>query len=146
MADAKPYTKTRQLARGERRYHRKAASAKQWQKIIAEKNGPCRICQSLRDAGLDLAEIPSTQVIEYHHLLSRSLGGDDVADNIVPLCGLDHARVEQRMRTALRTLAESLTDAEYAYLIGKLGEGALERHFGVRFECVIDESAGLADA
>ena len=42
MAD--PYPKSRQLARGERRYRRKVASAKQWQAIMAAKIGPCRVC------------------------------------------------------------------------------------------------------
>ena len=43
MTDAKPYTKSQQLARGAKRYRRKVASPKQWQAIIAAKVGPCRV-------------------------------------------------------------------------------------------------------
>jgi len=31
----------------------------------------------------------------------------------------------------LEAVASSLTDAEYAYIVGKLGEGGIERLFGV---------------
>ena len=51
------------------------------------------------------------------------------------LCSHHHADVtEYRHTRTLQRLAESLSDAEYAYVIGKLGEGALERLFGLRFE------------
>lgn len=126
-----PFSKERQLARGERRYRRKVASPKQWAAIRAEKLGPCRICQSMRDAGLTLREIPSTTHIELHHLVSRAQGGDDIACNLIPLCDLDHRRVEANMAPALRCVAESLTDAEYAYVTSKLGEAGRQRLFGV---------------
>jgi 5-methylcytosine-specific restriction endonuclease McrA len=119
MTEAKPYPKASQLARGERRYRRKVASPKQWQAIIAAKRGPCRVC----GFGAPYAE--------FHHLVPRDLGGDDVPDNIVPLGSSCHERVTRRVPVALRHLAESLTDAEYAYVIGKLGEGGMERLFGV---------------
>jgi 5-methylcytosine-specific restriction endonuclease McrA len=114
-----PYPKTKQLARGERRYRRKVASPKQWQAIIAGKRGPCRAC-----------DVPAL-LIEYHHLIPRSQGGDDVAENIVPLHAYCHEKVTRGRKRYLDRLAESLTDAEYAYVVGKLGEGALERLFGV---------------
>jgi hypothetical protein len=120
-----PYPKARQLARGERRYRRKVASPKQWQAIIAEKGNCCRIC------GMPSRDVYSRRV-QYHHLVSRASAlGDDVAANIVPLCGACHYRVTVRDGVWLHHLAESLSDAEYAYVIGKLGEGALERLFGV---------------
>ena len=116
-----PYPKSRQLARGERRYRRKIASPKQWQAIVAAKLGECRVCcDRSRIAGHHL-----------HHLVPRSRGGDDVADNIVPLCPECHDAITRHKPLESRELAESLTDAEYAYVIGKLGEGALERLFGV---------------
>jgi 5-methylcytosine-specific restriction endonuclease McrA len=123
MTDAKPYPKASQLARGERRYRRKVASPKQWQAIIAAKGAHCRICQYL--------ERPSGYGVEYHHLVSRKQGGDDVGDNIVPLCMAAHYQVTRREPWHLEQLARSLTDAEYAYVIGKLGEGGMERLFGV---------------
>ena len=123
-----PDPKSRTLARGERRYRRKVASPKQWQAIIAAKMGPCRVTVAPRSNG----GTPSTpQPIEFHHLVSRAQGGDDCEDNIVPLSHEGHRRVTERDTEALRRLAESLTDAEYAYVIGKLGEDGLARLFGV---------------
>lgn len=118
-----PYPKSRQLARGERRYRRKVASPKQWQAIIEAKQGPCRVCAKWGTT--------SGYPIEYHHIIPRSLGGDDVVDNVIPLCSVDHRLVTENKADRLRIVAESLTDAEYTYVIGKLGEGAMERLFGV---------------
>jgi len=118
---ADPFPKSRQLARGQRRYRRKVASPKQWQVIIDAKQGPCRSCG-----------IPGA--IEFHHLVPRSLGGDDIADNIVPLCRPCHGHVTDRSTCdgdCAGDVARSLTDAEYAYVIAKLGEGAMHRLFGV---------------
>jgi len=125
MAD--PYPKTRQLARGERRYRRKVASPKQWAAIRADKLTSCRIC----DESQRIAGTSSTSSLELHHLVNRSQGGDDVADNLVPLCSAHHGFVTNRTANTLRVLAESLTDGEYAYCIEKLGEGAMTRLFGV---------------
>jgi 5-methylcytosine-specific restriction endonuclease McrA len=119
-----PFPKSRQLARGEKRYRRKVASPKQWAAIRAEKldEQPCAICGDYS---------PLTA----HHLVPRSAGGDDVPENIVGLCGdgttFCHGAVTRRDSGALQELARSLTDAEYAYVVGKLGEGALSRLFGV---------------
>ena len=123
-----PYPKDKQLARGERRYRRKVASAKGWQRIIAAKGGPCRVCGGKPSTN---GHQHMTDVIHFHHLVPRSIGGDDTADNIVPLCAFDHELVTYRNSWAARTLAESLTDAEYAYIIEKLGESGMERLFGV---------------
>jgi 5-methylcytosine-specific restriction endonuclease McrA len=116
-----PDPKSRTLARGERRYRRKVASPKQWQAIIAAKRGNCRVCGY---------GVPA-ELTEFHHLVSRAQGGDDVEDNIVPLGQVCHDRVTRREPDALAALAASLADAEYAYVVGKLGEGGPERLFGV---------------
>jgi hypothetical protein len=121
-----PLPKSSQLARGERRYRRKIASPKQWQAIIAAKNGPCRVCEGRTGT----RRFPPFGA-EFHHLVSRAQLGDDTEDNIVPLCSLCHAEVTGRFAPSLQALAANLSDAEYAYCIGKLGEGALERLFGV---------------
>src|SRR5579864_5722164 len=81
MTDARPFPKSAQLARGERRYRRKVASPKQWQAIIQAKQGPCRVCEAL-DGTTRLPLYGGT----YHHVVSREDHGDDVKDNIVPLC------------------------------------------------------------
>jgi 5-methylcytosine-specific restriction endonuclease McrA len=107
------------------RSFRQVATLAQWRRIRAEKfDGlACRLCDSPASAaGL-------------HHILPRSLGGDDTGANVVRLCGSGttgcHGLVESRDQAALSGLASSLTDAEYAYIVGKLGEGANERLFGV---------------
>jgi 5-methylcytosine-specific restriction endonuclease McrA len=119
-----PDPKSRTLARGERRYRRKVASPKQWQAIIAAKTGPCRVCARPTSNGFDFGKV------EFHHLIARAQGGDDVEDNIVPLHSGCHAAVTERIGPALIRLGESLSDAEYAYVVSKLGEGGLERLFG----------------
>lgn len=122
---AEPFPKSKQLARGERRYRRKVASPKQWQAIQAAKIAACRICHvGSRESFLPL---------ELHHLVPRDFGGDDLADNVVPLCHECHWRVTNRQQPAVRTLLSSLSDAEYAYAVGKLGEQVWERVYGVTY-------------
>ena len=118
MAD--PYPKERQLARGLKRPSRIRATPDEWLTLRRQKLGTCRA------AGLGRCEGRS----ELHHIVPRSWGGDDVADNLAPLCSLHHRRVTEHYKDTLARLAESLTDGEYAYCIDKLGEGALERLFG----------------
>src|SRR5947209_3732611 len=108
-----PYPKTKQLARGERRYRRKVASPKQWAAIRAEKLGPCRVCMAaIVEDGRGVG------AIQLHHLVPRAQGGDDVADNMIPLHHFCHNGVHGRHSEALRAVAGTLTDAEYAYVIG----------------------------
>ena len=119
-----PYSKEAQLARGERRYRRKVASSKRWQQLWDEKRGPCRIC------GSSVASL-----MELHHLVARVHFGDDVADNLVPLCGDCHAAITlRRSSSAAKRLLLSLSDAEYAYMIERGGEDYPERAYGVRYE------------
>jgi len=116
-----PYPKSRQLARYDRRYRRKVAAAKDWQKIQAAKQGPCRVSQK-----------PPPN--EMAHLIPRSQGGPDEAWNIVPLSRGVHTLFDGRhTQTVLRVLA-SLTDDEYAGLVQHGGEGVFERHFRVEYQ------------
>lgn len=130
MTDAKPYTKEAQLARGPKRYRRKVASPKQWQAIQSAKVGPCRVCC---DPGRNGGAFGRIQL---HHVVPRDAPyfGDDVADNIVPLCPLCHDRVTRRVWLESQELCETLTDAEYAYAVGKAGEGFAERIYGIEYE------------
>lgn len=121
-----PHPKEKQLARGERRYRRKVASPREWAAIIAAKQGPCRVCVNVRANGHDYGRI------EFHHLVARARGGDDVADNIVPVHAYCHDAVTRRDAGALAAVAESLSELEHAYIVGKLGDTALVRLFGVR--------------
>ncbi len=120
-----PFPKTKQLGRpktSEPRKFRAVANAKHWSKLHAAKQGPCRIC----------GRPPRNSL---HHLVPRSLGGDDTYANLVPLCGSGttgcHGLIEARNPVALASLALLLDDNEYAYIVGKLGENATERLFGV---------------
>ena len=116
-----PYPKERQLSRGERRYKREVASPARWQRLIAAKRGPCRVC-----------ERPHFD-IQYHHLVPRVHGGADTEDNIVPLCVTCHAHVTARWSRPSEALLASLSDAEYSYLVHVGGEDAPERFYGIRY-------------
>lgn len=120
-----PHPKSKQLARGLRRYHRRVASPAQWAAIVEAKQGPCRCCLDPASNGRLYGRV------HFHHLLSRARGGDDVPANIVPLCPDCHDAITCNHAPTLALLAERLEDEEYAYLIAKCGEGALERIFGV---------------
>jgi hypothetical protein len=117
-----PYPKSRQLARGERRYRRRIASQKQWQALHAAKGSSCR-----------LADQVCTGPVGLHHLVSCSHGGDDIADNLVPLCTYHHTAVHVRMPTPSRLVLERLTDAEYAYMIARGGEDYPDRAYGLQY-------------
>jgi hypothetical protein len=128
-----PFPKSVQLARGERRYRRKVAGPKQWQALSAQKMGPCRVCWSHR-AGATFMQL--------HHLVSREDHGDDVADNLVPVCGECHDAVTRRVETICRLLLTRLSDAEYAYMIQRGGEDYPERAYGIvygRGAAVVEE-------
>ena len=124
---AQPRPKATQLARGQRRYRRKVASPKQWQAIIAAKQGPCRCCSDPGGNGFSRA------VITFHHIVTRQDGGDDVADNLVPLCLIHHTYVTERRGGYEYRLLASLSDAEYAYMIDRGGEDYPERAYGIRY-------------
>ena len=105
--------------RGWRSKGRKMATREEWAKLRVEKVRECRICETL------------VGPMELHHLVPRSLGGDDVADNLVSLCRSCHDHVTRSVLTGVAPLAKALSDAEYAYIVGKLGEGGMGRLFGV---------------
>jgi len=120
-----PFPKSAQLARGERRPWRHRASRSDWRALRAAKldGRVCRVCAA--------EPCMVARATELHHIVPRSQGGDDVADNLVGLCTSHHALVTVRTPHVLALLAASLTDAEYAYVVGKLGESGMERLFGV---------------
>lgn len=126
--DWRPFT-TGGIGRPKPKYRgrgRVRATRGEWTKLRAERleGWLCRICFERPADGL-------------HHVVPRSLGGDDVAANLVALCGSGttgcHGLVEHRDREALHTLAVTVQaeDMVYAYCIDRLGEGALHRLFGV---------------
>ena len=126
MSEAKPFPKSAQLARGERRYRREVASPKQWQAIIAAKHGPCRCCGAI-------SWTVTNGGTTYHHLVPRVHGGADTKDNIVPLCEKCHGNITRRSPMFAERLLASLSDAEYSYLVHVGGEDAPERFYGIRY-------------
>lgn len=123
MSDVTPFPKSAQLARGPKRYRRKVASPKQWQAIWAAKAGPCRVCSDRSFQG----------VIDPHHLVFREDFGDDVPDNIVPLCRGCHEALHKRAPAIARLLLAKLSDAEFAYMIERGGESYPERVYGIDY-------------
>lgn len=126
---AQPRPKSAQLARGQRRYRRKVASPKRWQAIIAAKQGPCRVCCDPATNGRIFGHI------EFHHVVPRDAPwfGDDVAENIAPLCPTCHPLVTALEPTACRALLAALTDDEYAYCVAKRGEAFFTRAYGLEY-------------
>lgn len=115
--DPKPATeggigRPKARARSRARTHRQT-----WAILHREKGGPCRLC----------GHVP----YELHHLLSKARGGPDEAWNLVALCKAHHLLVTNENPSTLANLAEALTDAEYAGLIGAGGENVMQRLFGV---------------
>jgi hypothetical protein len=103
---------------------RHRATQAEWDTIRDEKAGPCRVCGE-----------HAVWAISYHHLVPRSLGGDDVEDNLIPLCGdgttgchgklENHPRGWERIAHAVR---HSLTPAELGYVLDTKGMEFLERY------------------
>lgn len=90
-----------------------------WRGIHAVKGGPCRACGS-------------NSRVELHHAVPRSLGGDDVEDNLIPLCHDDHMEWEDRgprWSAIAAAIRQSLTPAEMGYIVGKKGEAFLDRYY-----------------
>ena len=105
--DVTPFPKAAQLARGPKRPRRIVGTTEEWAAIMEAKQGPCRICRRADWNG------SVHDRIVFHHLIRRSQGGDDVAENIVPLCDSCHRRLHDGRKLAgpLR-----LTVAEKRYL------------------------------
>ena len=101
------------------------ADQNEWQRIRARKltGWPCRICDAEKADSL-------------HHIVPKSLGGDDVSDNLVPLCGSGttgcHGLVEARDVWACSLLGARLTAAERRYVRTVKGAVFLERYYGVK--------------
>jgi 5-methylcytosine-specific restriction endonuclease McrA len=100
------------------------ATAAGWVDLRARKLlGLCRVCEDAKAVSL-------------HHVLPRSQGGDDVAENLVELCGDGttgcHGLVEARDPWARSLLGQRLTVPERAYVITKQSVAWLEKNYGVR--------------
>jgi len=78
---------------------------------------------------------------EGHHILLRSLGGDDLADNIAPLCTychlVFHGVRNEDAKAIGREIGITIKPVEMGYLVAKLGGTAaavyLLRYYGVTY-------------
>jgi hypothetical protein len=100
---------------------RQKASQADWDTVRADKlvNRLCRVCMG-----------PATSL---HHMVPRSLGGDDVADNLVPLCGTGttgcHGLVEARNPVACGMLRDSLSVLELQYVVFRKSLAFLDSYY-----------------
>ncbi len=111
---------------------RTVATPEQWKKLRAKRLGPCYVC-----AWLGVEQKLESSL---HHVVSKSLGGDDIARNLVPVCGDGtrghHGDLEAHRPVACRALAGAIAmwdDQAYAYAVGKLGEDGFLRRYKVAF-------------
>lgn len=115
------------------------ADQNEWVQLRNRKLGPCRCCGKHM-----LAVYPAYPWNEsglessLHHVVPKSLGGDDVAENLVPLCGSGttgcHGLVEARDPWACTLLGERLTSVERDYALAKKGSDWLQRYYGKKEE------------
>lgn len=97
------------------------ATRQQWQRMREAKlyGKRCRCCEH-RAATL-------------HHLVPKSLGGDDVLPNLIPLCGDGtlgcHGAVEASRLWARERVRRSLTDDELEYVVAKKSASFLEHYY-----------------
>jgi hypothetical protein len=101
------------------------ATSEEWDDLRAAKAAPSRISGE-------------QHFIELHHLVPRSQGGDDVADNLIPLTRDEHRVITdynpgfRALRAAIR---HSLTKAEIAYVVGKKGKEWLDLNYPSVLNC-----------
>lgn len=116
----RPFPKAAQIP--PRKPRRTDASTARIAEIRAKKTAICRLCGT-------------TERVNAHHLIPRSLGGIWTESNVVGLCGSGttgcHGDVERRHPDVLCKLRASLTDAEYSYVVEKAGEGFLDRYYPI---------------
>lgn len=88
------------------------------------REGRCRMCHGYATR---------LYLLSRHHIVPRGQGGDDVDDNLIPICGHGtigcHGNVEGWVRDYRQRLRRRMLPAEVAYVIGKKGEAWLDRNY-----------------
>jgi hypothetical protein len=105
--------------------------------LRADFKSPARVVNPLAGLAKTLAEgrcrLCGNPYTTRHHLVSRSLRGDDIEANLVPLCGSGvtgcHGAVEARDPMVCSLLRSRLTDDELSYVLKKKGADWLERYY-----------------
>lgn len=103
------------------------ADAEEWRLIRHGKIGPCRGCR-----------VPGRNIyaVTMHHIVPKSLGGDDVSENIIPLCGSgthgchglieSHGRGHREIASRIR---HRLRPEELRYALTKKGDVWLDEYY-----------------
>lgn len=101
------------------------ASPARIEEIRAKKCQECRLCGA-------------TTNVDAAHLIPKGMGGTIggvwTESNIVGLCRDHHVLTEKKDRAACHLLRSLLTDAEYSYVVSKMGEGWLDQRYPVIWE------------
>lgn len=91
-----------------------------WQKQQRRKAGRCSLCRR-------------TTKTSWHHLVERSLGGDDLEVNLIELCGDGtrgcHGDVTMRLRDARARLRRILNAQQIGYIIERKGRDWIDTHY-----------------
>lgn len=96
---------------------RERATRNEWEHLRGEKLGPCRACGG---AGQHL-----------HHVVPRSVGGDDRSENLIPLCHICHETYHRANDNGIvaGNIRGSLTNVEAAYVVAKRGKWWLDANY-----------------
>lgn len=98
---------------------RHVATRDEWEAICDLKDGPCRIGSG-------------SYWVDHAHLVPRAQGGDDIADNIIPLGHEAHMLYHDRGKGwehVAHMIRASLTHAEKGYVLHKKGYQWLDEHY-----------------
>ena len=100
-------------------------------KAKIEAEGCCRLCKR--------AKLPRWlggnpfDCLERHHVvqkgMGRTIGGDDVDENIIPLCTRCHREVTERTRYSRMAVRANLRHDEEDYVIRRKGKWWLDKHY-----------------
>lgn len=83
------------------------------------------------DMGEPVSQLSGHVAHSVHHIVPRSLGGDDVPENLMWVTGDgtrgEHGLIEARDPKTLELVRTSLRPAQLEYVIGKIGEDRFRR-------------------
>lgn len=101
-----------------------------------EAEGRCRMCGKKNRVWTTPAG-KRRNLLNAHHIVERSEGGDDVAENCLPLCGSGtqgcHGDVTAWRGASRHLMRAVMLPEEIAYVLERKGRGWLDRHYPDRF-------------
>ena len=103
---------------------RQRATQAEWRSLHDQLRGTYGCCQACGQTGGNL---------NAHHLVPRSLGGDDVLGNLALLCGSGttgcHGAFHHGDQATVWALRANLTSHQVAYIVRKKGDAFLDRYY-----------------